>query len=146
MSNLPLKKFSLVRPTVQTTFHVDFDWWKQHDSNWRVYLHSCLCSEHQVAFTNLEEGYMIDWVDKDSAEVTRVDGLEHILMTHCSLQPEFLDMNMPLVDAVFRVFIAHNNTPMNSIQLAEFTGKSSDIILRTLTGPQVYKGIRPIQK
>jgi hypothetical protein len=54
-------------------------------------------------------------------------------------------MNMPLVDAVFRVFIAHNNTPMNSIQLAEFTGKSSDIILRTLTGPQVYKGIRPIQ-
>jgi hypothetical protein len=144
MSALPIKKFSLIRPTNQTPFHVDFDWWKQHDTNWRVYLHSCLCAEHQAAFTNLEEGYLIDWVDAETAEVTSVDGLEHILMTHCSLLPDFLDMNMPLVDAVFRVFVAHHNTPMSSLELSEFTGKSSDIILRTLAGPQIYKGIRPI--
>ena len=144
MSALPVKKFSLIRPTSETPFHVDFDWWKQHDNNWRVYLHSCLCTEHQAAFTNLEEGYQIDWVDTETAEVTSVDGLEHVLMTHCSLLPDFLDMNMPLVDAVFRVFVAHHNAPMSSAQLAELTGKSSDIILRTLAGPQVYKGIRPI--
>ena len=144
MNVLPVKKFSLIRPTSETPFHVDFDWWKQHDSNWRVYLHSCLCAEHQAAFTNLEEGYQIDWVDPETAEVTSVDGLEHVLMSHCSLLKDFLDMNMPLVDAVFRAFVAHHNTPMSPSQLAELTGKSSDTILRTLAGPQVYKGIRPI--
>jgi hypothetical protein len=144
MESIPAKKFSLVRPTPQTPFHIDFEWWKQHDNNWRVYLHSCLCAQHQTLFTHLEEGYLIDWVDAVTAEVTSVDGLEHILMAHCSLQPDFLDMNMPLVDAVFRVFVAHKNDPMSPIQLATITGKSSDIILRTLAGPQVYKGIRPI--
>lgn len=143
MSPLPMKKFSLIRPDTHTPFHVDFDWWKQNDSNWRVDLHGCLCAEHQASFTNLDEGYRIDWVDAETAEVTSVDGLEHVLMTHCSLQPEFLDMSIPLVDAVFRVFVANHNKPMTSDQLAELTGKPSETILRTLAGPKIYKGIRP---
>jgi len=144
MSALPIKRFSLVRPTLETPFHIDFDWWKQHDNNWRVYLHSCLCPAHQTAFTNLDAAYLIDWVDENTAEVTSVDGLEHALMSHCSLEPEFLDMNIPLVDAVFRVLVAHKNNPMTPQQLQELTGKSADTILRTLAGPQVYKGIRPV--
>lgn len=144
MSALPIKRFSLVRPTLETPFHIDFDWWKQHDNNWRVYLHSCLCPTHQAAFTNLDATYLIDWVDENTAEVTSVDGLEHALMSHCSLEPEFLDMNIPLVDAVFRVLVAHKNNPMTPQQLQELTGKSADTILRTLAGPQVYKGIRPV--
>lgn len=144
MTVLPVKKFSLVRPTIQTPFRIDFDWWKQHDNDWRIYLHSCLCQEHQAAFTNLDEDYLIDWVDEKTAEVTSVDGLEHALMTHCSLQPDFLDMNMPLVDAVFRVMISHNNSPMTPAKLQEFVGRPAETILRTLAGPQVYKGIRPV--
>ncbi len=137
------KRYSLVKPTTDTPFHIDFDWWRQHDSNWRVYLHDCLCQEHQAAFSNLEESDSVDWIDPLTAEVQSVDGLQHILITHCARQPEFLTVNTSLVDAAFRVFLADGNAPLTPRELAERTGKSADTILRTLTGPVVYKGIRP---
>jgi hypothetical protein len=137
------KRYSLVKPTTDTPFHIDFDWWSQHDSNWRVYLHDCLCTEHQAAFSNLEETDSVDWIDPVTAEVQSVDGLQHVLITHCARQPEFLTINTSLVDAAFRVFLADGNAPLTPRELAERTGKSADTILRTLTGPMVYKGIRP---
>jgi hypothetical protein len=137
------KHFSLVKPTIQTPFHIDFDWWKQHDNNWRVFLLSCLCLEHQQAFSDLEGNISIDWVDPQTAEVHSVDGLQHILITHCAKQSDFLTQYTTLVDAVFRVLLANGNIPMTPIDLASHTGKTADMILRTLTGGQVYKGIRP---
>jgi len=140
---IEVKHFSLVKPTVNTPFYIDFDWWKQHDNNWRVFLLSCLCPEHQQAFSNLEGNITIDWVDAQTAEVQSVDGLQHVLITHCAKQPEFLTEHTTLVDAVFRALMANGNIPMAPVDLAAHTGKSAEMILRTLTGGQVYKGIRP---
>jgi len=137
------KKFSLVKPTVETPFHIDFDWWMGTDNNWRVYLHDCLCSVHQAAFSNYEESGSIDWVDPETAEVQEVDGLQHVLMTHCAKQPEFVTVNTSLVDAVFRVFLADGNIPLTPKELAEKISRPADTILRTLAGPAVYKGLRP---
>lgn len=137
-----LKKFSLVRPTLDTPFHIDFHWWKEHDSNWRVYLHDCLCAEHQTVFTNLEEDSYVDWIDPATAEVTSVDGLQQILMTHCARQPGFLTSTTSLVDSVFRLFVSMGNVPLTPRQISEKTGKQAEIIIRTL-GTTVYKGIRP---
>jgi hypothetical protein len=137
------KKFSLVKPTVETPFHIDFEWWMTHDGNWRIYLHSCLCPEHQAAFENIEESTKIDWVDPVTAEVKIVDGLQDTLMTHCARQEDFLTNHTTLVDAVFRTFIAHGNAPMSPAQLADIVGKPADTILRTIGGIQVYKGLRP---
>lgn len=138
------KRFSLVKPTLKTPFHIDFDWWMQHDNNWRVYLRAMLCSEHQEAFQDIDEETKIDWVDAETAEVTSVDGLQHVLITHCAKQPEFLNANTTLVDSVFRTLLVHGNTPMTPYELSEAIGKPADTILRTLAGPQVYKGIRPV--
>jgi hypothetical protein len=137
------KKFSLVKPTVQTPLHIDFEWWKQHDNNWRVYLQSCLCAEHQEIYQNLTDDNLIDWVDPDSAEVHSVDGIQNILMTHCARQPDFLTNFTTMVDAVFRILLANDNKPMSSMELAGQISRPADTILRTLTGPVVYKGIRP---
>jgi hypothetical protein len=137
------KRFSLVKPSIDTPFHVDFEWWSQHDSNWRVYLHDCLCPEHQAAFSNLEETDWVDWVDPVTAEVNSVDGLQHILITHCARQSEFVTLNTSLVDAVFRLFLADGNVPLTPRELSPKTGKAAETILKTLTGPVVYKGIRP---
>lgn len=138
-----LRRSSLVKPTLQTPFHIDFEWWTQHDSNWRVYLFSCLCPEHQNTFTNGDETTDIDWVDAETGRVEMVDGLRHVLMSHCSRQPEFLTVNTTLVDAVFRVLMASGNTPMSPLQLSEKAQKPAETILRTLTAGQIYKGIRP---
>jgi hypothetical protein len=86
-----VKKFSLIKPTLQTPFHIDFEWWRINDTNWHVALQSLLCPVHQEAFAGLPEDQMIDWVDPESAEVRQLDGLQNTLIIHCAQQPGFLD-------------------------------------------------------
>jgi len=138
-----VKKYSLVKPTIDTPLHIDFEWWKQHDNNWRVFLYSYLCPEHQAKYTNIEDNTMIDWIDPVTAEVTQVDGLQNVLITHCAKQPDFLTNYTTLVDATFRLLLANGNSPMSSVVLANHIGRSPETIMRTLTGPVIYKGIRP---
>ncbi len=138
-------KFSLIKPTLDTPFHIDFAWWKLHDHNWRVFLFSFLCEEHQKAFADHNDEIWIDWIDPRTAEVQHVDGLQHILMTHCARQPDFISATTTLVHAVFRALLANGNQPMTPLELSSRIGKPPEIILRTLSGPVVYQGIRPIQ-
>lgn len=140
-----VKRFSLVKPTIDTPFHIDFAWWKNSDNNWRVYLYSCLCAEHQAAFTNLSDDIWIDFIDPETAEVQRLDGLQHILMTHCSRQPDFLTSISSMVDLVFRVLLARGNEPITPQELAKELNRPAETILKTLAGVQVYKGLRPCQ-
>lgn len=140
-----VKRFSLLKPTIETPFHIDFDWWKQNENDWHVFLRSMLCSEHQEAFANMEEGQMIDWVDPETAEVKPVNGIQHALMTHCALQPDFLNERTALVEAVFRLFLANGNVPMSAQELSARLNRPAETILRTLAGPRVYHGLRPVQ-
>ena len=138
-----ITRISLVKPTLQTRFHIDFDWWSQHDRDWRVYLRNLLCPEHQEAFSDLDVTDQVDWVDPETAEVQRVDGLQNILISHCAKQPSFISQHTTLVDSVFRIFLANGNIPLTPEELAVQLGRDSRIILKTLSGPRVYKGLRP---
>jgi len=82
------KRPSLVKPSINTPFHVDFEWWKKNERDWHVYLRTLLCPEHQEAFANIEEGQTIDWVDPMTAEVKPVEGVQNTLMMHCVKQPD----------------------------------------------------------
>lgn len=138
-----IKRYSLVKPTIETPFHIDFDWWKQHDNNWKVYLKTCLCLEHQETYTTIDTDTQIDWIDPETGEVQLVDGLQHILINHCAQQDNFITGYTTLVDAVFRILLSNGNTPMSVVDISKHTGRPPETILRTLTGPVVYKGIRP---
>ena len=138
------KRSSLVKPQNTTPFKIDFDWWKKHDRDWRVYLRSFLCEEHQVMFENLDNDEIIDWVDEKTAEVTQVDALQHILITHCAKQEGFVSQKMSLVDSVFRILLSNGNRPITPEELGEILHRPATMILRTLSGIRVYKGIRPI--
>ena len=140
-----VKRASLVKPNVQTPFHIDFDWWKQNERDWHVFLRSLLCPEHQEAFAELEEGQAIDWIDPNTAEVKEVDGVQLALMNHCALQPDFFNERTALVEAVFRLFLVSGNTPMSAQDLESRLHRPADTILRTLAGPRVYRGLRPAQ-
>lgn len=139
------RQHSLIKPTPDTPFHIDVEWWKLSDQNWRVYLFNLLCEEHQLAFKDSDSDVMIDWIDSKTAEIAQVNGLQHTLMTHCAKQDDFLSSHTALVDSVFRVFIANGNSPLSPAELAEVVGKPAITILRTLSGPKVYKGLRPVQ-
>jgi hypothetical protein len=141
----PTRRFSLIKPTLQTPFHIDFDWWKKNERDWHVYLRSLLCQEHQEVFADVQEGEMIDWVDPKTAEVKPVDGIQHTLMTHCARRPEFVTEQTALVEAVFRLFLTNENVPMTAEELGSLLNRPPNTILRTLSGPRVYKGLRPLQ-
>lgn len=137
---------SLLKPSIRTPFHIDFDWWKKNERDWHVFLRSLLCPEHQEAFAEVEEGEMIDWIDPNTAEVKSVDGVQHILISHCALLPEFSDSHTALVEAVFRAFLANGNVPISAEELSKKLERPAETILRTISGPRVYRGLRPYQK
>lgn len=136
---------SLVKPSIHTRYHIDFDWWGQNDRDWRVYLRNFLCPEHQRVFANLDVTEQVDWVDPETAEVQRVDGLQNVLISHCAKQNSFITQQTTLVDSVFRIFLSNGNTPLSPEELAQQLGRDSQIILKTLSGGRIYKGLRPCQ-
>lgn len=133
-----------VRPTVETKFHIDFDWWETSGRNFRVHLLSHLCQECQGRFENHEEAQHIDWVDEETAEVTRVDGLWHSLRVCCSQKSDYVSETTPLATAVFRTFLANGNEPLSPVELADRLGRPAETILRTIGGLRIYNGIKPI--
>jgi len=141
---MQFKRPSLIKPTLQTPFHIDFDWWQEKDRDWHVYLRGLLCEEHQAVFAEAPEDQLLDWIDPETAEIRQVDGLQHAIMSHCAKQDGFLGEHTALVDAVFRQFLANGNTPMSAEELGNALGRPADIILRTLSGTVVYKGLRPL--
>ncbi len=136
---------SLLKPSIKTPFHIDFEWWRQNESDWHVFLSSLLCPEHQELFANTEDGGMIDWIDPITAEVKLVDGIQHALMTHCASLPEFTNVHTAVVEAVFRIFLVNGNVPMSAEDIGKKLNRPAETILRTIAGPRIYRGLRPYQ-
>jgi hypothetical protein len=139
------KRVSLVKPTPDTLFHIDFSWWSQHDREWRVYLLNLLTDEEKERFAEIIEGdVLVDFVDQETAEVHQVDGLQHVLITHTAQKEGFLDEHTAIVEAIFRLFLKNGNAPMSVQEIADQLGRPAKPILRMLSGGRVYRGIRPI--
>jgi len=59
------KRFSLVKPTLQTRFHIDFNWWSQNDRNWRViYLAFYVQNISSCMSILAERTLLIGWIQK----------------------------------------------------------------------------------
>jgi hypothetical protein len=138
-----LKPSRFIKPTLDTPYHIDFDWWNKTDRDLRIYLKSHLCDLHREMYAEASADEQVDWVDPYTAEVKRVDGILYQLRSHCSQQPEYITDLTSVVDAIFRVFLVNNNQPMNPRELAERIGKDPELILKTISGKTVYKGLRP---
>ncbi len=133
-----------IKPTLETKFHIDFSWWQAKGQNLRAYLQSHTCDACRDLAKN-SEPEMFDWVSPQTGEVFQIDILWHIIQTHCSQDHTYIDNRIPLTSAIFRTFIANNNTPLSSLELHErLPKKSADLILNTIGKRQVYKGIKPV--
>jgi len=137
---------TLVKPTLDTPFHVDYNWWERKELLIGVELRTHLCEEHREVFSAHFDTEKIDWVDEQTGEVTQIDGLQHVLQVHCSKQPGYINEDLSLVDTIFRVFLANGNAPLTCRELSSIIGHPPEKILRTLSGRHIYKGIRPIRK
>jgi hypothetical protein len=135
---------ALIRPTLETKFHIDYDWWQRADRELEVYLRGHLCPDHQQAFVDTDVAAVFDHVDPKTGEVRQVAGIQQVLMSHCSRLPNYISPQSSLVDAVFRILLANGNVPVSSIDLGQRLARPPQTILRTLSSPRVYKGIRPV--
>jgi len=142
--NLLRSKLARFRPTVDTKFHIDYDWWETSGKNFRIYLRDQLCEECRKRFANYQNTENVDWIDPDTAEVRRTDALRECLRTRCANDPAYINERLPLASACFRVFLANNNTPLSPNELNQLLPwKLPESILQTLSGGQIYFGIRP---
>lgn len=136
-----------VKPTLDTKFHIDFAWWQKQSQSLGAYLQGHSCPEAKAAQANQNQNHTFDWVNAETGEVFQIDILWHLIHTHCSQQPNFIDENIPLTRAIFRLFISNDNTPLTPLEIHEqLQKKNPDLILRTIGGHQVYEGIRPVSQ
>lgn len=138
------KPSMLVKPTLDTKYHVDYDWWTRSGEDLRVYLLSHLLPEQRDRLSQTTEQRTVDYIDPDTGEVTQLDDLD-LAIRLAADDPNFINPQASTVDSLFRVFLANGNTPMTPRELEEATGRSASVILKMLSGKQIYKGIRPYQ-
>jgi len=138
------KKLNRLRPTINTKFSIDYSWWEKSGRNFRLYLLDQLCDECRGRFNNHQNTEDVDWVDPDTGEVHRTDALRECLRTECATDPEYINEQLPLASACFRIFLANNNSSLSPRELSQLLPwRSPDNILRTLGGKHVYLGLRP---
>ena len=94
-------------------------------------------------YADLSGDEKVDWIDPETAEIQIVDGLQHTLISHCARQEQFITEHTSLTEALFRVFLSNGNQPLTPDELAEELNQQPGKILQTISGPRVYKGIRP---
>ena len=137
------KRHSLVKPSLQSPYHIDFDWWRQNDQDWRVYLRNYLSSEDQLTFAKLAEDELVDIIDLETGEVSQVDAVQHVLITRYANRSDFINRNTSITEAIFRLFLANGNIPLSVIEISEKISRSPQTVLQMLSGGRVYKGLRP---
>ncbi len=133
----------LIKPTLDTKFRVDYSWWEKSSEDLRTYLLSHLLQEQRERLSQTDEVRTVDYIDPDTGEVLELDELG-LAIQDAAENPNFINQQTSLVDSVFRVFLANGNMPLTPTELAERTGRSANTILKTLSGGQVYKGIRAL--
>ncbi len=132
------------RPSLDTRFHIDYDWWRNSGKDIRVAVRGQLCSECQQRFPDHRNTESVDWVDPETAEVVQADALLQCLRSECARKPDFISRSNPLVTNVFRLLLLNNNQPLTPRQIHEqVPWQDPETVLRTLSAGTVYMGIRP---
>ncbi len=134
-----------LRPTVDTKFYIDLSWWEKQNRDIRVYMLDQLCPECRESVGSSSQEKLVDMVDPDTGEVLEVDAVWEAIRACCSLRPAYITADTPLLDSIFRLFLANGNKPLSVLQIYErLNRRPPETILRVLTKGRVYLGIKPV--
>ncbi|MBK8028666.1 MAG: hypothetical protein IPK17_03980 [Chloroflexi bacterium] len=136
------KPSAIVKPTLETRYHIDYSWFERSGEDLRTYLLSHLSPDQRERLSQTTETREVDYIDPETGEVSKLDELQ-LAIRSASLDPDFINPHTAVVDSIFRVFLANGNKPVNSQQISEYIGRPASLVLKTLSGGRVYKGIRP---
>lgn len=136
-----------LHPGINTKFHIDLDWWKKANRNFRLYLQDSLCSTCRRQYPDENEQGELDWIHPKTGEVKQVDVLWECLLSCCSQAPDYITPTTPLTNAVFRTLLANFNEPLSPVEIHRRIRQSDpQTILRVLTRGEIHFGIVPVQE
>ena len=110
---------------------IDLDWHQQNNRSFSALAHNCLCPKCQ---------------EQMEGEASATDLLTTI-KDCCSKTPDFITGALPILESVFRLFLANGNQPLNleelGRQLSEWRGgdtyrTSVEVLSRLLTNDRYY--------
>ena len=134
----------LIKPTIETKFCIDYDWWEQSRDDLQVYLLTHLTPEQQRSLEQRDPQEVFDYVHPETGEVFRLDTIG-LAIQESSRRDDFITEHIGLIDSVFRALLVNGNQPLSALDLAVITSRDAETILKTLGGVRVYRGIRPHQ-
>jgi hypothetical protein len=116
---------------------IDLDWLEQHNRSFLALAQGSLCAK----CTKKQKG--------ESKPLSPAELISNI-KDCCSKDSEFITAKSPILDSIFRLFLANGNQPLGleelSKQLAKRRGDSSPTsveVLSRLLGDERYYGLRP---
>jgi hypothetical protein len=117
---------------------IDLDWLEQHNRSFPALAQGCLCSK----CTKKQKG---------GAEPISPAELISSIEDCCAKSSGFITDKLPILDSIFRLFLANGNKPLSlqemSKQLAKWRGddspRTSVEILSRLLRDERYYGLRP---
>ena len=134
----------LIKPSVETKFYIDFNWWEQSRDDLQIYLRTHLTPDQQKSLEHKDLAAVYDYIDPETGEVSQMDALG-LAIRESATRDDFITEHIGLIDSVFRVLLVNGNDPLNALELADLTGRDASTILKTIGGLRIYRGIRPYQ-
>jgi hypothetical protein len=132
----------LKRANPDTRFYVDYGWWEKSNLDLKTYLYTRLSIGEGA---NLESDISeVDLIDPQTGEVRQVDGFQYALQNYFRQLPDDFASRTSMVDAIFCVLLANANQPMSAREIADRVQRTTEVVLKTIGGPRVYQGIRPV--
>lgn len=140
----PGKPSPILKPTLDTKFHIDYDWWERENNDLQSYMLSHLPPDLRDKFEEQATEELVDYIDPESGEVFQLDALG-LAIREASQREDFINSQTSLVDSVFRIFLSNGNAPRTPRELEDDTGRDARTILKTFGGIRVYRGVRPVE-
>ena len=125
---------------VKPSWFINLNWYQQNERSFSVLAQRCLCPKCREQLTTGER------------EVSPAD-LVSAIKDCCSKSPGFITNKLPILESMFRLFLANGNQPLDleelGKQLSEWRGgdtycTSPEILSRLLSDDQYY-GLRQVQ-
>ena len=144
MQPAPGRPTTLIKPTFDTLYHIDYEWWERSGKDLNQALIAQLPQSLRDNLSARPGETTLDYVDPATAEVTSENEL--MLAIRIAAQgPEFVTPQTSITDAIFRSFAANGNQPMSVNELGELLARPPQTILKMLSGREVYYGLRPVR-
>ena len=126
---------------VRLRWFIDFDWYQQSNRSLSFLVRNYLCP---VCRERLKSG---------GAEISAIELLSNI-KDCCSKTPGFITRKLPILESIFRLFLANGNQPLDLEELSEKlrellegdTRRTSTEVLSRILRRDQYYGLRQVKE